>query len=213
MPVVYNNIENDFQIGIWHITESSNTLFNNASLSDFEIDLLNKIKNENRKKQWLATRCLLNEIYNNETEILYNENGKPKLEDGTHVSISHTQTYAAIIISKRYNVAIDIETVSNRILKVKHKFVKPTESSYFNQSKEIENCTLIWCIKESLCKLFDFKIFDFINNLTVLPFEFSEKGEVKARAIYMSNVHEIPINYFTFEDSLVAWCYNKNEHL
>ena len=213
MPVVYNNIENDFQIGIWHITESSNTLFNNASLSDFEIDLLNKIKNENRKKQWLATRCLLNEIYNNETEILYNENGKPKLEDGTHVSISHTQTYAAIIISKRYNVGIDIENVTSRILKVKHKFVKPSESNFLNPSKEIENYTLIWCIKESLCKLFDFKIFDFINNLTVLPFEFSEKGEVKARAIYKSNVHEIPINYFTFDESIVAWCYNRNEHL
>lgn len=74
--------------------------------------------------------------------------GKPKLE-GWHISISHTRGYAAILLSRCWNVGIDIEYSSDRVSRIASRFLRADE-----QPQNTAEQLAIWSAKETLYKLF-----------------------------------------------------------
>ena len=54
--------------------------------------------------------CVLTEMLGYEPLIEHNEDGKPMIE-GYHISISHTLGYVAVILSRDYELGVDIEYV------------------------------------------------------------------------------------------------------
>ena len=144
----------DVNLGIWAIEETVEQLFEQyPHLKDLKVYLDEKYKNEGRKKEILAVRALLYEMTHEESSkcILHEPSGKPLLK-GYFISISHTKGYAAVIMSKTRNVAVDIEYVSDRVSKIVDKFIRSDEDS-----STIEVQLKNWCAKETVYKYFSEK--------------------------------------------------------
>ena len=141
----------DVNLGIWAIEDTVEQLFEQyPHLKDLKVYLDEKYKNEGRKKEILAVRALLYEMTHEESYkcILHEPSGKPLLK-GYFISISHTKGYAAVIMSKTRNVAVDIEYVSDRVSKIVDKFIRSDEDS-----STIEVQLKNWCAKETVYKYF-----------------------------------------------------------
>ena len=141
----------DVNLGIWAIEETVEQLFEQyPHLKDLKVYLDEKYKNEGRKKEILAVRALLYEMTHEESSkrISHEPSGKPSLK-GYFISISHTKGYAAVIMSKTRNVAVDIEYVSDRVSKIVDKFIRSDEDS-----STIEVQLKNWCAKETVYKYF-----------------------------------------------------------
>ena len=92
------------------------------------LPILNRYKSEGRKSEWLSVRVLLKELTGSEPDILYHDNGAPYLpESSLHISISHTKGFAAVLLSPNKPVGIDIEYRSERIHRIKSRFLSETE--------------------------------------------------------------------------------------
>ncbi|MBC8265840.1 MAG: 4'-phosphopantetheinyl transferase superfamily protein [Flavobacteriales bacterium] len=169
MGIVKNYTENNCQIAIWDITEELTDLLKLGANFD-----TSKFETEKRKKEFLASRLLLQEICSNET-ITYNEFGAPTLNNGKFISISHSKELVAIIISEQ-QVGIDIEQISEKPLRLSSKFV--AEKNLNNLTKE--KATLIWCLKEAVFKWHQKGKVDFIKDIIIPEFSEKDKGQIKA---------------------------------
>ncbi len=132
------------------------------------------------------------------TDHLNRKDGSPYLDDGkNNISISHTKNYAAILLHESAAVGVDIETRSERVIKM------PVNSFLIrNILIRTKNCTqlLHWSAKESLFKLMNEQGIDFKQHLHIHPFIPGNKGMIAAtetkteqhsRSVY--NMKSIPI--------------------
>jgi len=169
MGVIRNTTVQNCIIAIWEITETLEELLqlsNLISTADFNT--------EKRKKEWLASRLLLNKI-NPNYSISYNTFGAPELSNGSFISISHSKRLVTIIISEQ-QVGIDIEEISEKALRVSSKFVSTNNL----KALTAEKATLIWCCKEAIFKWHQKGGVDFIADIKLHPFESMGKGDITA---------------------------------
>ena len=84
--------------GVWKIEESSDTLFSLLENGEEYLSQLEDIHTEHRRREWLASRVLLQTLLGRPARIAYHPNGAPYLLDSSlYISISHTKGYAAIL--------------------------------------------------------------------------------------------------------------------
>jgi phosphopantetheinyl transferase len=140
---------------------------------------VNAMRSELHQRGFLCVRKLLNAFGYKDHDLFYDNFGKPLLKDGHFISITHSYNYAAVVVSS-YPVGIDIEKQRHKILNIASRFIG-YESHYLNKNsdKYIQKLTWIWCIKESLYKLYSKSGISFKKNFLVLPFG-SEKYTTKA---------------------------------
>ena len=165
--VFEKNVSFETQIAIWKIEEEPDFFSSSIDFSEYDFMEYESIKHPFKRMQWLASRYLLKKISNeNRLLLLYkNENGKPFFENAKyHFSITHSHSYVAVIISKEKNVSIDLEKITEKVLKVKHKFLHTLD---FEQGENLEKLTLIWSAKETLYKYFDSKLLHFKEHLII----------------------------------------------
>ena len=141
MGVIFLKKEKFHYAGVWEISESINEL---KALSD-ELKV-NQIKSEKRKLEILSARALLKEMFGN-SKLDYNKYGAPILDNNNKISISHSKQLVAIIISE-LKLGIDIEINSERVLKIKNKFLSDNDNT--NESQE--DLTIAWSTKECVFK-------------------------------------------------------------
>ena len=165
MGIIKKYTENNCQIAIWDLKESLTELLKLGARFDSS-----NIKTEKRKKDFLVSRLLLNELDPNQ-QISYNSNGAPEILNGKHISISHSKNLVAIIISDK-KIGLDIEYISEKPLKLSSKF--NTRNSQQDLTKE--KATLIWCCKEAVFKWHQKWGVDFIKDITITKFSVKEKG-------------------------------------
>ena len=180
MGIIRNTKENNCNIAIWDMQESLDEILKLSKPFD-----LVRLKTEKRKKEFLISRLLLEQLSPN-TIITYNQFGAPKLDNGKHISISHSKKMVAVIISEQ-QVSIDIEQISEKALVLSSKFV--SEKNLKKLSKE--KATLIWCIKEAAFKWHQKGGVDFIKDIIIPEFSVKEKGIV---TIQIKN-KELNLNY------------------
>ncbi|MBT3417191.1 MAG: 4'-phosphopantetheinyl transferase superfamily protein [Flavobacteriales bacterium] len=153
---------------------------------------------EKRKKEFLSTRILLNKL-NPNSEITYNKFGAPQLSDGKQISISHSKTSVAIIISDN-NVGIDIEEIDEKALRISSKFIN--KNHLVNLTKE--KATLIWCVKECIYKLFQKGNIDFRKDITIEEFQIEKKGKINCKL----RGEKIIVNYQKIDNQYLAYVCN-----
>jgi len=138
-------------------------------LREEEKDLYRSFVAESRKKQWLAYRLLIRELLKpDDFPVEYDQSGKPFLAGSDlHISVTHTEDLAAVIISRNARVGIDIEKIKPRIEKVRDKFLNEEESSSIGKKKGLEQLTIAWCAKEALYKLYGVRNLDFRENIKI----------------------------------------------
>jgi len=169
MPII-NKIESEkITILVWEITE---TLEEIIALGE-GINISN-YTSKKRKKEHLASRLLVNEICPTKT-IIYNEFGAPELNNGKHISISHSKELVAVILSDK-KTGLDIEQISEKSLRIASKFVSARNLIKLNKVK----ATLIWCLKEAIYKWHQKGGIDFIKDIIIPEFFAKKYGQVTA---------------------------------
>ena len=162
-------------LGLWQMDESPEQLFDlYPHLLPYRSSLDDKYKNDGRKLEFLAIRALMYEmlrvngaskgLLSHAGDFTHNGQGKP-LFRGYHVSISHTKGYAALILSKKSEVAVDIEYMSDRVERIASKFLRKDERADSLDAKLVH-----WCAKETVFKLFSEENLLF-EDMCVKPFD------------------------------------------
>lgn len=162
-------------LGLWQMDESPEQLFDlYPHLLPYRSSLDDKYKNDGRKLEFLAIRALMYEmlrvngaskgLLSHAGDFTHNGQGKPSFR-GYHVSISHTKGYAALILSKKSEVAVDIEYMSDRVERIASKFLRKDERADSLDAKLVH-----WCAKETVFKLFSEENLLF-EDMRVKPFD------------------------------------------
>ena len=185
-------------VKIWKITESYDDLMSPIALKSENLKRVLGMKSELHQRGFLSVRHLLAEFGYQDSDLFYDENGKPHLHDGKHISITHSFIFSAVIISENI-VGIDIEKQRDKIAVIAHKFVD-YEFDYLNEADEgyIKKLTRIWCVKESLYKLFATPGLSFKNHCLVIPFAI-EDDKTLAWLDYDARKYRYNINFLEFE--------------
>ncbi|MBI3501770.1 MAG: 4'-phosphopantetheinyl transferase superfamily protein [Bacteroidetes bacterium] len=190
------NAGNRGKLSIWHITEPVDELLKMKNFSEEDLKIVNGFSYEHRKKEWLVSRILLEEITGNKNlKIVYDENNKPFLENSKkNISISHSHNLLALIIDEK-ETGIDIEQIKPNVLRIKEKFMSDLELKALERGHKEEELTLYWCVKESLYKLYGKKKLTFKENLFVEPFEYLGKGKIMGEIIFGSERKKYILHY------------------
>ena len=139
----------DCRIGLWKMTESEEELYAGVPELIRYRHVVCNMKSSARRLEFLCVRSLLMDMMGGMHEIIHNSDGKPYLECGKNISISHTRGYVAVILSDNSDVAIDIEYMDERVCRIADRFLRDDEKT----DETIEKL-LSWCAKESLYKLY-----------------------------------------------------------
>jgi len=189
------------------LQESSESLLSRLSFKDKYLPVIERMT-ENRKREWLTIRVLIKELIGEEKEILYNSLGKPCLSDNSfHISISHTRGYAALILNKENEVAIDIEKTGSKIDNIRKRFLNEEEENSISQTNEKIHLLLHWSAKESVFKRLNVENVDFRKHLHIRHFEpvSGEWSNLKAHETRTEYQHCFVVNYFVHEDYVLTY--------
>ena len=179
MPIFKEIISEQTQILIWKYSDEEEF---SADLISDEKEFENlKQKSPKRLIEKQMVRHMLKKIMPNH-KIRYHENGQPYLETfDKFVSVSHSFPYAVLAISEK-KIGVDIEQVKDRIDKIKHKFLHPTEIDWLSRAESgIEHLTAIWCIKEALFKIHSSKQWSFKEFYVVDEFSLDKFSKIKCK--------------------------------
>ena len=138
--------------GIWKIEESSEVLLSLLRNREEYLPQLELIRAEQRRREWLACRVLLQELTGGPACIAY----RP--------------------LKNRPAAGIDIEYHSGRVSKIRSRFMNPEEEAGIDKEHETEHLLLHWCAKETLFKMIGQEEVDFLHHLHVRPFPYAEEG-------------------------------------
>jgi len=166
-------------VKIWNISEPKDFFYDHIVLKPESLERVNGMKSELHQRGFLSVRMLLAEFGYTDEDLVYDSFGKPHLKDGKYISITHSYTFSAVVISSKA-VGVDIEKQREKIIKIAPKFIG-YEAVYLkgDSSNLIQKLTWIWCIKESLYKLFATPGMVFKTHFLVLPFD-SESNNTTA---------------------------------
>ena len=182
MPVLFKDVfQNGSIVGVWKITETVEELYQKVNLAIIDKESLVSYKHENRKKQWLSYRVLIQELVGEKYDISYSDFGKPYLnleKKNNHISITHSGDHSAVIINENSSVGIDIEKPSKRIERVSQRFLSDDELKFIDANNKWDHLTICWTVKEALFKIHGNLCYDFREQIVINPFNYTETGQV-----------------------------------
>ena len=205
MPLYKTLIPNSqTTVKIWKITESYEDLLNNCVMNESSLLRVNNMKSELHQRGFLSVRHILSEFGYTDFDLYYDENGKPHLKDGNYISITHSFIFSAIAISEN-PIGIDIEKQREKIGRIAHKFMD-YEFNYLNGDDfdYIQKFTIVWCVKESLYKLFAKPGLSFMEHTLVIPFTLEEASTI-AWIDYKNKKYRYHAEFLEFEGFTCAY--------
>lgn len=107
-----------------------------------------------REAERHAVGMLVKHAFGENAVLSHRDDGAPYIETTNHhISVSHSRHTACLAVSRDYVTGIDIEEVSDRILRVKDKIIngviRPKQMSQTDWMRCLTKC---WCIKEAVFK-------------------------------------------------------------
>lgn len=196
--------------GIWKIEESEEILLSLFDNQDLLKQQIQHISNSTRRSEKLAVRALLKALTNEEKEINYFASGKPFLKDGSYnISISHTKGYATIALHPSLQVGIDIEALSDRILRIQNRFMSIKEREAIDKRHEPVVSLLYWSAKETAYKLLGHEGVDFSKELIISPFNIPD-NELIIKEFCTNESKEFIINFEITDQYVLTVGMDKN---
>ncbi|MDR3326692.1 MAG: 4'-phosphopantetheinyl transferase superfamily protein [Prevotellaceae bacterium] len=169
-------------ISFWKIEETLDELLDKLCRKDNLLVQISQFGSEKRRLEYVATRVLLKETLGEEKLIEHYPSGAPYITDNSfNISIAHTGEYVAIILNPTKKVGIDIEKIGDRAVRVKNRFLSQNELDFIVNSTEKTHLTLMWCAKETLYKIIDIEVIDFVTDLNIMPFFPYISGTIEAK--------------------------------
>lgn len=178
---------------------------------------MDRVTNEDRRTQWMASRVLLKTLLDTTgfVDIYVDEFGKPDLQNFDYrMSISHTAAYSAVILSDKYNVGIDIESVRPDLDRIKQKFMRPDELATLPEQDYLSKVLVYWSAKEVMYKIYARRKLDFREHMGLLPFEMQPDGGKASGWVRKGDYdREFEIEYRRNGNYFMVWAvdYNSQE--
>ena len=189
---------------IWKISESFEALSEGIELTENCRNRVDGMKSEIHRRGFMSVRHLLAIEGYTDFDLFYDSNGKPHLKDGTCISISHSFTFSAIVLSTS-EVGIDIEMQRPKILKIAHKFTPISEyRTLANDDAIMRKLTMVWCAKESLYKSFALPGTSFLQHIYVEDFSL-EDYESTAEVSFNGKTERYKVWFLEFDGFTCAY--------
>tara|TARA_R110000787_G_scaffold196454_1_gene307781 strand:- start:3791 stop:4417 length:627 start_codon:yes stop_codon:yes gene_type:complete len=203
MPLYKTINVNDFtKVLIWKIEEPISNLLADIQLTKNSQERIDSMRSELHQRGFISIRYLLKEVGYTDADLQYDAFGKPHLKDGNFISITHSFTFTAIIISKKDLVGIDIEKQRDKIVKIAHKFTPIEEyNTIANHDALVSKLTIVWGAKESLYKIYGKKKLLFLHHIYIEDFSFvnlKTTGQIRYEGTTTNhNIHFLEFEGFT----------------
>ena len=146
----HTQLFNRFELLIWEIKNSDK-----IEAIDLPNNILKKIdsnKSQLKKNQILAVHQILKHRNIPARDLFYNSYGAPSLSNGLNISITHSESFVAVCLSKE-KMGIDLQIISQKISKISDKFINDLEKK-FTEKNNLQRLTQLWTIKEAAYKYF-----------------------------------------------------------
>lgn len=191
-------------LSVWHITESSDDLLVHFSPDETTDPAFAKFTFEKRKTEWLATRALIKQMIGSTFQISYTESGKPLLNHPlySHISISHSREFVAVLIHSQLAVGIDIESMNRNYAPIRKKYLSETELE--NVSEHPVYQCLYWCAKEAVFKIAEEDGVDFRKQIQISAFDF-QQNSFSARFISANKERVYQLHHTSFHSHCMVW--------
>lgn len=126
-------------------------VFSESTLTAKELAYINNLGTEKRRRELFYARKLVRECIGN-YELDYDEQKKPcLLGSKIKISISHSNDYIVLAWSPNKHIGVDIEGISQKAERVRHKFLSAEELRNL-RLECAEDYVLLWTVKESVFK-------------------------------------------------------------
>ena len=193
---------------IWKISESELDLRPLLSLNDREERELQAVKASSSRLRWMASRLALKNVFDEWKVIEINKDmhGKPffEMEEG-FFSLSHSGEFAVCVYHPEKKVGVDIEFIRDKILAIQKKFMKTVELEVLADQDYVEKLYVCWCAKEAIYKWQGKKGLSMREGITVHPFEYKEKGQLKADLVTEVGVERMCVVYEQLDGYMMAY--------
>lgn len=198
------SFKNQGRIILWKIEEPEEQLLKETILYASDYEQYKSISNKKRKLEWLTVRRILT-YAGISSEVAYSADGKPSVSHNPFkISISHSKNYAVVFISEM-ECGTDIEEISDRIERIRHKFLSEKEERSLSTEHRLRHLFLNWSAKESAVKLYGKRSFIFDKELNVEDFKPEEEGSFNL-FVRSKEIHEdLVINYQANDNFVLVW--------
>ena len=203
-----SRLDNGAEICVWEITEDEEDLRKIcAPIPNDEQEELMLIKSPARRKEKLAVRALINEMFPEKLYLGHHDNGKPYLQNSAvEISISHCTDFAAIIAHPEEDVGIDIESLDRDFSAVEKKALSEEEIDDLSDRNHNLQLAIYWCAKEAVYKRMSKNGVDFAEQITLERFTPKDEGELEAVFTYADGEEEeFDLNYEVFDNHVMVW--------
>jgi phosphopantetheinyl transferase len=197
------DINETTRLGVWKIEEDIPFFL-------AQVPLHREITHPHKKLQHLAGRYLLKFLFPDFPYELIRiaDTRKPFLHNEQyHFSISHSGDYAAAIVSSTQRVGVDVELYSNKVMKVLHKFLSPSEHELINgrASSPFIMETLMWSVKESVFKWHGNGGVDFREHIHIKAFGTSAVQDLLKISFKGMPLADLDVFYHLFGEVCLSW--------
>ena len=201
MPFLKEFIINEkTKIKLWKVILGE---LNPKKLNNEEIKLFKLKKSNILREQFLATRKIL-ALENSDYIITYNLDGKPYLNNKHTISISHSHEIAALVVSNKKIIGLDVQFKESKILNIQNKFLNNFEKLNIGGNPSIDILTMIWTSKESIYKAIGIKGVSFSENIQIE--KFTEKDKI-GKGYYINGIEKVKfdLKFFYLDEYIVCY--------
>ena len=209
MPLyLKKELEDKTRIGVWQVTETEEELKAMTSVPSDEMEEISFIRSDSLRRQKLAVRALLDEMFEDKVYLSHHDNGKPYIENSvTNISITHTEKYVAVILNDNEDVGIDIESLARDFSSVEKKALSEDEIDDLEEDeKRNGQLAIYWCAKEAIYKMLGQYDVNFAEQIEVEKFRPKKDGELEATFEDEDGYEEeFDLEYIIFDNHVLVW--------
>ncbi|MFB6343874.1 4'-phosphopantetheinyl transferase superfamily protein [Saccharicrinis sp. FJH62] len=209
MALCFKHKDDHINLTLWKIEEPVQYFLERIILFPSEVELFLSLQSDRRKLEYAAARFLLRVMTGKREPLLYEESGRPVLNTGNQISISHCEGYIAVMLTEEGQPGMDVEMISPRAGRVKSKFLSIKELELAGNDDKL--LTLLWSAKEALFKMCIRQGINFKTNLSIESENITDSGTLKTAIKKEDQEADIALSYKIFEDIVLVWGVNNND--
>lgn len=203
--------QNQTTVYLWKIEETLEGLSAGVQLQESHAQRVAGMKSDIHQRGFMSIRQLLKEAGYVDFDLYYNDFGKPFLQDGTGISITHSFEFTGIIVGPQ-PVGIDIEKERPKILKIARKFTPLSEyRTLANEDALIRKLSLVWCAKETLYKMFGQPGLSFLKHIDVHDFRLGIDQTTTATIHFKGEKSLYRVHFEEFDGFSCAYGFPEND--
>lgn len=157
----------------WKVTEQYCELVGLCHDKNIDTAEFDRFGSQTRQVERAVELLLLTDIFGDGVVLRHNSEGAPSVDNGAHISISHTRGLVCVAVDMDKPIGIDVEYKSDRVVRVRSKFLDDDESRRIG-ADDVDMNLAVWTAKEAMYKLLSKPGVSLQDNLHVADVRFGK---------------------------------------